>query len=83
MCLGGRRLSVAVNRRFFDAIVLAQACLSHSVTAIKDSLTAKTGARVETRGNLHVHSFTPGIKTVKSGSARSDGLFHSHLAFKV
>lgn len=61
VCLGGRWLSVAVNRRLFDAIVSAQACLSHSVTAIKDSLTAETGARVETRGNPHILSFTPGI----------------------
>lgn len=64
VCLGGRWLSVAVNRQLFDAIVLAQACLSHSATAIKDSLTAETGARVETRGNPHILSFTPGIKTL-------------------
>lgn len=64
VCLGGRWLSVAVNRQLFDAIVLAQACLSHSVTAIKESLTAETGARVETRGNPHILSFTPGIQTL-------------------
>lgn len=61
VCLGGRWLSVAVNRQLFDAIVLAQACLSRSVTAIKDSLTAKTGAGVETQANPHILSFTPGI----------------------
>lgn len=37
VCLGGRRLSVAVNRGLFDAIVLAQACLSPGVAAIKDA----------------------------------------------
>lgn len=61
VCLGGRWLSVAVNRQLFDAIVLAQACLSRSVTAIKDSLAAETGARMETRVNPHIPSFTPGI----------------------
>lgn len=64
VCLGGRWLSVAVNCQLFDAIVLAQACLSHSVTAIKDSLAAETGARVETQVNPHIPSFTPGIKTL-------------------
>lgn len=58
VCLGGRWLSVAVNRWLFDAIVSAQACLSRSVTAIKDSLTAKTGARVETQGNPHTLIYT-------------------------
>lgn len=47
VCLGGRWLSVAVNRRLFDAIVSAQACLSPGVTAIKGSLTAETGAGLE------------------------------------
>lgn len=61
VCLGGRWLSVAVNCQLFDAVVLAQACLSHSAGAIKDSLTAETGAGLETRGNLHILSFTPGI----------------------
>lgn len=37
VCLGGRRLSVAVNRGLFDAIVSAQACLSPGVAAIKDA----------------------------------------------
>lgn len=37
VCLGGRRLSVAVNRELFDAIVSAQACLSPGVAAIKDA----------------------------------------------
>lgn len=73
VCLGGRWLSVAVNRQLFDAIVLAQACLSHSVTAIKDSLTAKTGACVS-QANPHILSFTPGIiNFVKSGSVNYEG----------
>lgn len=74
VCLGGRWLSVAVNRQLFDAIVLAQACLSHSVTAIKDSLTAKRDAGVETQANPHILSFTPGIiNFVKCGSVNYEG----------
>ena len=60
VCLGGRWLSVAVNRWLFDAIVLAQPCLSHSATAIKHSLTAETGAGVETQRNPHILPLTPG-----------------------
>lgn len=63
-CLGGRWLSVAVNRCLFDAIVLAQACLSHAAAAIKDSLTAETDARVETQGDPHGLPFTPGTQTL-------------------
>lgn len=64
VCLRRRWLSVAVNRPLFDAIVLAQACLSRSITAIKDSLTATTGAGMETQVDPHIPSFTPGTQTL-------------------
>lgn len=81
MCLGGRWLSVAVNRWLFDAIVLAQPCLSHSATAIKHSLTAETGAEVEnTKKSTHSPSYTWHVKFVKSRSVNYDGADHSHPA---